>query len=59
MKYLSLSQLREKLGDRGRSSILRDVEAGRLPPARRLGGKLYWVEDEVDAAMQELAVAPR
>ena len=57
MKYLSLAELREKLGGRGRSTIYRDVEAGRLPPPLLLGGKLYWVEGEVDAAMQDLADA--
>ena len=57
MKYLSLAELREKLGGRGRSSIYRDVEAGRLPPPLRLGGKLYWEEGEVDHAIQELADA--
>ena len=59
MKYLSLAELREKLGGRGRSSIYRDVEAGRLPPPLRLGGKLYWEEGQIDAALQELANAQR
>jgi len=57
MKYLSLAELREKLSGRGRSSIYRDVAAGRLPPPFRLGGKLFWVESEVDAALRELADA--
>lgn len=49
MKYLNFNDLRAKLGGRGRSSIYRDVECGRLPPPIRIGGRLYWVEEDVDA----------
>ncbi len=48
MKYLTFSDLREKLGGRARSTIYLDVEAGRLPQPIKLGGRLYWRDDEVD-----------
>jgi predicted DNA-binding transcriptional regulator AlpA len=46
--YLNFSQLRAKLGGRARSSIYLDVEAGRLPQPFKLGGRLYWREDQVE-----------
>lgn len=49
MKYLNFTELRAKLGNRARSSIYLDVEAGRLPAPIKLGGRLYWVESDVDA----------
>jgi len=48
MKYLTFADLREKLGGRARSTIYLDVEAGRLPAPFKLGGRLYWRDDEVD-----------
>ena len=48
MKYLTFADLREKLGARARSTIYLDVEAGRLPTPIKLGGRLYWRDDEVD-----------
>ena len=39
---------REKLDDRSRSTIYNDVEAGRLPKPIKLGGKNYFIEQEVD-----------
>ena len=51
--YLSFSQLQAKLGNRGRTSIYRDLEVGRLPQPVKLGARLYWPEDAIDAAMAE------
>lgn len=48
MKYLTLNQLREKLAGRSRSAIYLDLDAGRLPHPLKLGGRLYWIETEVD-----------
>lgn len=45
---------RAKLGNRSRSSIYRDLEAGRLPKPVKIGARLYWVEAEVDAAIAAL-----
>ena len=59
MKYLSFSQLRQKLGGRSRSSIYRDVKAGRLPVPIKFGQNLFWVEHEVDAALEAHRVTRR
>ena len=53
--YLSFNQLQAKLGNRSRSSIYRDLDEGRLPKPVKLGARLYWPEDAIDAAMAEHA----
>ena len=50
-QYISLSQLSEKLGGRSRSSIYRDIECQRLPQPIRFGGRVYFVEEEVEQAL--------
>ena len=51
MKYLNFTELRVKLGGRGRTTIYRDVEEGRIPQPIKLGGRLYWIESQVDEAL--------
>jgi len=51
--YLSFRDLQTKLGGRGRTTILRDVDLGRLPKPVKLGSRLYWNEAEIDAAISE------
>lgn len=51
MQYLNLTQLREKLGNCGRSTVYRRVDDDLLPKPIKFGGRLYWIESEVDAAM--------
>lgn len=55
MKYLSFADLQKKLGNRGRTTIYRDCEQGRLPKPTKIGSRLYWSETEVDAAIASLA----
>lgn len=50
-KYLSFRDLQEKLGGRGRTTIYRDVDLGRLPKLLKIGSRLYWNEADVDAAI--------
>ena len=50
--YLTLKELSLKLGSRSRSSIYLDVKAGRLPKPMKLGGRIYWPEDDVDAHLR-------
>jgi prophage regulatory protein len=57
MKLLDFNKLRRVLGGRSRSSVYRDLEAGRLPPPIRLGGRLYWREADIDAFIEELSDA--
>ncbi len=59
LRYLTFNDLRAKLGGRGRMTIYRYVEAGRLPKPILLGGRNYWVESDVDAAMAKLGTAGR
>lgn len=56
-RYISFSQLQAKLGNRSRSSLYRDCadEDGWLPKPVKLGGRLYWAEDAVDAAIDDLS----
>jgi prophage regulatory protein len=56
--YLTLTELRAKLGGRSRSAIYLDLKTGRLPHPVKLGRRLYWPEEDVDAhlrAMREKA----
>ena len=52
--YLTMNQVREKLGNRGRTTLYRDIELGRIPEPIRLGGRIYWPEDQIEAAMERL-----
>ncbi len=54
MKYLTLTELRAKLGNRSRSAIYADLAAGRLPQPIKLGGRVYWPENEIDAHLRSL-----
>ncbi|MEH6647672.1 helix-turn-helix transcriptional regulator [Sulfitobacter sp.] len=55
MRYLTFRDLQAKLGGRGRTTILRDCELGRLPKPVKIGSRLYWSEADIDATLQELA----
>ena len=48
MRYLSFRELQAKLGGRGRTTIYRDVNLGRLPQPVKLGSRLFWIESAVD-----------
>jgi len=54
-RYLTLTELREKLGHRSRSAIYLDLAAGRLPQPVKLGGRLYWPEGDVDAHLRAMS----
>ena len=54
-RFLTLTELRAKLGGRSRSAIYTDLEAGRLPQPVKLGGRLYWPEGDVEAHLRGLA----
>ncbi len=57
MRLLTFKDLRTILGGRGRTTIYRDVAAGRLPQPTKIGGRLYWREDEINAFVEELTDA--
>jgi predicted DNA-binding transcriptional regulator AlpA len=52
--YITLTELRSRLGDRSRSAIYLDIANGRLPQPMKLGGRLYWPEGEMDAHLRAL-----
>ena len=52
--YLTLTELRAKLGGRSRSAIYLDLAAGRLPKPLKLGGRLYFPESDVDVHLRGL-----
>lgn len=54
-KYLTLKEVSGLLGNRARSSIYGDIAAGRLPKPVKLGRRVYWPEDELEAHFQVLA----
>lgn len=53
-RYLTVAELRAKLGNRSRSAIYADLAAGRLPQPVKLGGRIYWPEGDVDAHLRNL-----
>ena len=53
MTIISFSQLQELLAGRSRSSIYRDLDAGRLPRPMRFGSRLYWDEQQVIQKLQD------
>lgn len=55
MRYLTMNQLQKLLGGRGRTTIYRDVDLGRLPKPMKLGSRLYWSEAEIEAALEKSA----
>ena len=52
--YITLTQLREKLANRSRSSIWNDIKAGRLPKPIKRGGRLYWPDGTIDSHLSSL-----
>jgi prophage regulatory protein len=52
--YLTLTELRAKLGNRSRSAIYLDLAAGRLPQPVKLGGRLYWPEGDVETHLRNM-----
>lgn len=52
MRYLSFRDLQAKLGGRGRTTIYRDVDMGRLPKPVKIGSRLYWNEADIDNTLQ-------
>jgi prophage regulatory protein len=53
-RYLTLTELRTKIGGRSRSAIYIDLAAGRLPQPIKLGGRLYWPEGDVDTHLRNM-----
>ena len=54
MKYLSFEQLSRNLGGRSRTTIYRDMKLGLLPMPIKIGRRVYWNENEVEAVLEAL-----
>lgn len=52
-RYMTRREVQDYLGGRSRSALHCDVAAGRIPKPRRLGGRIYWLRSELEAAMRE------
>jgi prophage regulatory protein len=52
--YMTLNELRAKLGNRSRSAIYLDLAAGRLPKPIKLGGRLYFPEGDVETHLRNM-----
>ena len=53
MTLISFPQLQDLLAGRSRSSIYRDLDAGRLPRPMRFGSRLYWDKTQVLQKLQD------
>lgn len=53
MRLLTFNELRTVLGGRGRTTIYRDVAAGRLPEPLKFGGRIYWREEDIAEVLQK------
>ena len=51
IKYLTFDDLCLKLGGRSRSSIYRDLKMGRIPTPIKIGARVLWREDDLQAAL--------
>lgn len=58
-RYLDFQALSTKLAGRSRSSIDRDVKAGRLPKPLKLGQRVYWLESLVDEHLARMMESQR
>lgn len=54
MRLLTFNDLRTILGGRGRATIYRDVAAGRLPQPIKIGGRVYWRDEDIEALLSNL-----
>ena len=54
-RFLTLTELRARLGNRSRSAIYTDLQSGRLPQPIKLGGRLYWPEGDVETHLRALS----
>ena len=47
--YLTMTDLRKKLGNRSRSAIYNDIERGDLPKPLQIGSRLLWGESDLES----------
>lgn len=54
MKLLNSKEVKERLGGICHNTMRSFVSDGVLPEPKKLGGRLYWLESDVDSAVQNL-----
>jgi predicted DNA-binding transcriptional regulator AlpA len=57
VRLLTFSELRQKLANRSRASIYRDIERGYIPKPLKLGRSVYWEEAQITKHIEKLIEA--
>ena len=57
MRLITFDELREKLANRSRASIYRDIERGQIPKPLKIGRSVYWEETQISEHIRKLLEA--
>ena len=57
MRLITFAELREKLANRSRASIYRDIERGQIPKPLKIGRSVYWEETQISEHLKDLMEA--
>ena len=57
MRLITFDELREKLANRSRASIYRDIERGDIPKPMKIGRSVYWEETQISEHIRKLMEA--
>ena len=57
MRLITFDELREKLANRSRASIYRDIERGQIPKPLKIGRSVYWEETQISEHLKDLMEA--
>jgi len=57
MRLITFDELREKLANRSRASIYRDIERGQIPKPLKIGRSVYWEETQIREQIKKLLEA--
>jgi len=57
MRLITFTELREKLANRSRASIYRDIERGQIPKPMKIGRSVYWEETQIREHIKKLLEA--
>lgn len=57
MQLITFAELREKLANRSRASIYRDIERGQIPKPLKIGRSVYWEETQISEHLKDLMEA--
>ena len=57
MRLITFTELRQKLANRSRASIYRDIERGEIPKPLKIGRSVYWEETQISEHIKKLMEA--